>query len=126
MPTSTLTLRDEERLTLVPWTLFQVWAELLRARQLWVGYGLLQSSVMLGATAIFMVLAPLGQAESPSFFVFAVVAASTLLWGWDFLRNDRRTRKSCDRQDRRPWHLHRGPAPGFRAECRECRLEPRF
>ncbi|MEY2999515.1 MAG: hypothetical protein RLZZ02_1324 [Bacteroidota bacterium] len=79
-------------LTLVPWTLFQVWAEHLRARQLWVGYGLLQSSVMLGATAIFMVLAPLGQAESPSFFVFAIVAASTLLWGWDFLRNDRRTR----------------------------------
>jgi len=76
----------------VPWTLFQVWAEHLRARQLWVGYGLLQSSVMLGATAIFMVLAPLGQAESPSFFVFAIVAASTLLWGWDFLRNDRRTR----------------------------------
>ena len=77
-------------LSLLPWTLFPVWAEHLRARQRWVGYGLLQSSVMLGTTALFMVLLPTEQVKSPSSFVFALVSASMLLWGLDFLRNDRR------------------------------------
>jgi len=74
---------------LIPWTLFQVWAEHLRALERWVGYGLLQSSVLLGATALFMVLIPESQAISPSIYVFATVLAAMLFWLPSFLRLDR-------------------------------------
>jgi O-antigen/teichoic acid export membrane protein len=75
---------------LIPWTLFQVWAEHLRARERWVGYGLLQSSVLLGAAAVFMVLIPESQADSPSLYVFTIVSAVMLFWLPSFLRGDRR------------------------------------
>ncbi len=77
-------------LALVPWTLFQVWAEHLRARERWVGYGLLQSSVLLGATAVFIALGPESPADSPSLYVCAVVSAALLFWLPSFLRGDRR------------------------------------
>lgn len=77
-------------LALVPWTLFQVWAEHLRARQRWVGYGLLQSSVLLGGTAVFMAADVVPGVDSPSVYVYAGVAAALLFWLPDFLRGDRR------------------------------------
>lgn len=80
-------------LALVPWTLFQVWAEHLRAREQWIGYGLLQSSVLLGITAIFMAVYPSAKEGSPSLFVYAVVALALFFWLPDFLRSDRRVGK---------------------------------
>ena len=81
-------------LALVPWTLFQVWAEHLRAREQWIGYGLLQSSVLLGITAIFMAVYPSESQGSPSLFVYAVAALTLFFWLPDFLRFDRRVVKA--------------------------------
>ncbi len=77
-------------LSLIPWTLFQVWSEHLRARQQWVGYGLLQSSVLLGLTAVFMAVFPVVGVESPSIFVLAVVSCALFFWTPDLYSWDRR------------------------------------
>ncbi len=74
---------------LVPWTLFQVWAEHLRARQKWVGYGLLQSSVILGVAALVIAWAPGGGSTSPAVYVYAVAAATLVVWIPHFLKGER-------------------------------------
>ena len=75
-------------LALVPWTLFQVWAEHLRADHAWLGYGILQSSFILGLTALGIFLYPAMQ--HPAIYLVGFVWGTLLFWLPGFIQKYRR------------------------------------